>query len=70
MRARNPAAAARTAVLVLVVCAVVLLVFSLFGPAAGGAGGVIGAWITAGVRVCLAAGYAVSSPQQLGRRGG
>ena len=70
MRARNPAAAARTAVLVLVVCAVVLLVFSLFGPNAASSGGVIGSWITSGVLLCLAAGYAVSSPQQLDRRGG
>lgn len=56
--------------LVLVVCALVLVVFSLFGPNAQSSGGVIGSYITSGLLLCVAAGYSVASPERLDRYGG
>ena len=70
MRARDPRAAARTAVPVLVVCAGVMLVFSFFGPNTVRAEGVVGSWLTAAVLVCLAVSFRVADPARIDRLGG
>jgi diguanylate cyclase (GGDEF)-like protein len=70
MRARDARAAARTAVLVLVVCAVTMLVFSLFGPNSVTTAGIVASWLTAAVLVALAVQFHVTAPETLDRRGG
>jgi diguanylate cyclase (GGDEF)-like protein len=70
MRARDPHAAARTAVLVLLVCAVAMLIFSGFGPNSMSTQGVVGSWLTAAALVALAAGYRSMDPERLDRWGG
>jgi len=70
MRAREPRAAARTVTLVMVVCAVTLLVFSLFGPNAVTTAGVIASWATAALLTVLAVVYRLADPAQIDARGG
>jgi diguanylate cyclase (GGDEF)-like protein len=70
MRARSPRAAVRTAVLVLLVCAAVLLVFSFFGPNAVSTPGRVGSWISAAVLVALAGVYRTAPPDRIDRCGG
>jgi diguanylate cyclase (GGDEF)-like protein len=70
MRARDPRAAARTAVLVLLVCAVTMLVFSNFGPNAMSTQGVVGSWLTSACLVGLAGVYRWTAPERLDRGGG
>jgi diguanylate cyclase (GGDEF)-like protein len=70
MRARDPRTAARTAVVVLLVCAVTMLVFSLFGPNAVSTAGIIASWATAVVLVGLAVAYRVTPPERIDQRGG
>jgi len=70
MRARDPRAAARTAVLVLLVCAVVMMVFSLFGPNAVTTTGMVASWISAALLVTLAVYYRFGAPEAIDRRGG
>jgi peptidoglycan biosynthesis protein MviN/MurJ (putative lipid II flippase) len=70
MRARDPRAAARTAVLVLLVCAVTMLVFSLFGPNAVSTAGIVASWLNAALLVGLAVAYHVTPPERVDRRGG
>jgi diguanylate cyclase (GGDEF)-like protein len=70
MRARDPRAAARTAVLVLLVCAVTMLVFSNFGPNAMSTQGIVGSWLTSAFLVGLAGVYHWTVPEQLDRWGG
>ncbi|WP_299954796.1 GGDEF domain-containing protein [uncultured Modestobacter sp.] len=70
MRARDPRGAARTAVLVLLVCAVVMLVFSLFGPNSVTRAGMVASWVTAAVLVALAAVYRAVPPERIDARGG
>jgi diguanylate cyclase (GGDEF)-like protein len=70
MRARDAHAAARTVVLVLLVCAVTLMVFSLFGPNAVSTVGTVASWLSSAFLVVLAGVYHVSTPEQIDRRGG
>jgi diguanylate cyclase (GGDEF)-like protein len=70
MRARDPLAAARTVVLVMLVCAVTMLVFSTFGPNAVSSEGVIGSWVTAALLGGLAAAYHWGDPVRLDGWGG
>ena len=70
MRARNPAAAARTAVPILLVCAVVLAVFTTFGPNSVTTTSITASWFVAVALTCLAGVYFVASPEQLDRNGG
>ncbi|MCZ2817283.1 GGDEF domain-containing protein [Modestobacter sp. VKM Ac-2984] len=70
MRARAPRAAARTAVPVLLVCAVTLLVFSLFGPNAVTARGVAASWACAALLAVLALAYRRTDPARVDARGG
>ena len=70
LRARDPRAAARTAVLVLLVCAVTLLVFSIFGPNAVSATAITASWASAAVLVLLAVAFQLTSPERTDRRGG
>ncbi len=62
--------AARTAVVVLLVCAVTMLVFSLFGPNAATPAGVVASWVTAAVLVGLALLYRAAPPELIDARGG
>jgi len=70
MRARDPQAAARTVVLVLLVCAVTMLVFSLFGPNAETSTGMVASWLSAIILGCLAVIYHFAEPPQIDRHGG
>ncbi|MCZ2825647.1 MULTISPECIES: GGDEF domain-containing protein [unclassified Modestobacter] len=70
MRARAPRAAARTAVPVLLVCAVTLLVFSLFGPNAVTARGVAASWVCAALLAVLALAFRRTDPARVDARGG
>ena len=70
LRARDPRAAARTAVLVLLVCAVTMLVFSLFGPNSVTTAGIVASWVTAAVLTALAVAYRVTPPARIDARGG
>ncbi|MFQ1003193.1 GGDEF domain-containing protein [Modestobacter sp. SSW1-42] len=70
MRARDPRAAARTAVLVLLVSAVTMLVFSLFGPNATTTAGIVASWVTAVLLTGLAVTYRFATPEEIDRRGG
>ncbi|NEK96409.1 GGDEF domain-containing protein [Modestobacter muralis] len=54
----------------LLVCAVTMLVFSLFGPNAVSTAGIIASWLTAAVLVGLALTYHLTSPERIDRRGG
>jgi diguanylate cyclase (GGDEF)-like protein len=67
IRARDPHAAGRTAVLVLLVCAVAMVVFSLFGPNASAKGA---SWATSVLLAGLALVYRVTPVERLDRRGG
>jgi diguanylate cyclase (GGDEF)-like protein len=55
---------------VLLVCAVTLLVFSLFGPNAETRTSTIASWVSAVLLVALAAVYHLSTPAMIDRRGG
>ena len=70
MRARNPAAAARTAVPILLVCAVTLVVFTLFGPTSVNSTAVTASWLVAVGLLALAGGYWATPADVLDRRGG
>ncbi|PZA22175.1 GGDEF domain-containing protein [Modestobacter versicolor] len=54
----------------LLVCAVTMLVFSLFGPNAVTTTGTIASWVTAVVLGFLALAYQLSTPETIDRRGG
>jgi diguanylate cyclase (GGDEF)-like protein len=70
MRARDPQAAARTGVLVLVVCAVVMVIFSTFGPNSATTRGMVGSWISSALLWGLAGLFHRTPPERLDRRGG
>jgi diguanylate cyclase (GGDEF)-like protein len=55
---------------VLLVCAVTLMVFSLFGPNAVTTTGMVASWMSSGVLVVLAGVYRVTDPELIDRRGG
>src|SRR4051794_20127762 len=69
-RARDPHAAHRTAVLVLLVCAATLVVFSLFGPNAESTAGMVSSWVTSVLLALLAVVYRTTPADRLDRRGG
>ncbi|WP_261326742.1 GGDEF domain-containing protein [Modestobacter marinus] len=69
-RARDPHAAGRTAVLVLLVCAVTLVVFSLFGPNAASTAGRVSSWASSALLGLLAIVYRTTPAERLDRRGG
>jgi diguanylate cyclase (GGDEF)-like protein len=69
-RARDPHAANRTAVLVLQVCAVTLVVFSLFGPNAASTAGMVSSWVTSVLLALLAVVYRTTPAERLDRGGG
>ena len=70
LRARDARAAARTVVLVLLVCAGTMLVFSLFGPNAVTRTGMVACWVTAALLTGLAVHFHLSDPEDVDRRGG
>ena len=70
MRARDPHAAARTVVLVMLVCAATMLVFSLFGPNSVTTAGMVSSWVTAVVLAVLAVVYRIADPARIDRYGG
>jgi diguanylate cyclase (GGDEF)-like protein len=70
LRARDPHAAGRTAVLVLLVCAVTLVVFSLFGPNAASTVGQVSSWASSALLGLLAVVYRTTPVERLDRRGG
>jgi diguanylate cyclase (GGDEF)-like protein len=55
---------------VLVVCAVVMAVFSTFGPNSETTSGRVGSWLTALVLLVLAGGYRRARPERVDRLGG
>ena len=57
MRARDPGAAARSAVPILLVCAVTLIVFTGFGPNSVSSRAITASWLVAVGLAGLAAGY-------------
>ena len=63
-------AAARTAVPILLVCAVTLIVFTWFGPTSVSGTAVTASWVVAVMLAGLAVVYWVSPPAVLDRRGG
>src|SRR3954454_2602010 len=69
-RARDPQAAHRTAVLVLLVCAATMVVFSLFGPNAESTLGMVSSWATSVLLALLAVVYRTTPADRLDRRGG
>ena len=70
LRARDASAAARTVVLVLLVCAATMLVFSLFGPNAVTTTGMVACWVTAALLTGLAGVFRLADPEVVDRRGG
>ena len=54
----------------LLVCAVTLLVFSLFGPNAVSPTGITASWVSAGLLVALAVAFQLTPPQRIDSRGG
>jgi diguanylate cyclase (GGDEF)-like protein len=57
-------------VLVLLVCAVTLMVFSLFGPNAVSPTGITASWISAALLVALAVTFRLTAPELIDRHGG
>jgi diguanylate cyclase (GGDEF)-like protein len=55
---------------VLLVCAVTMLVFSLFGPNAVTTTGVVASWLSSVVLACLAVVYYLAQPARIDRHGG
>jgi len=70
MRARTPTVAARSAVPILLVCAVTLVVFTLFGPTSVNSTAVTASWLVAVGLLALAGGYWATPADVLDRRGG
>jgi diguanylate cyclase (GGDEF)-like protein len=70
MRARDPHAAARTVVLVMLVCAATMLVFSLFGPNSVTTTGMVASWVTAVFLAVPAVVYRIADPARIDRHGG
>ncbi|WP_216870737.1 GGDEF domain-containing protein [Modestobacter excelsi] len=54
----------------LLVCAVVLVVFSFFGPNAVSATGIMASWISAALLVALAVAFRLTAPERIDSRGG
>jgi diguanylate cyclase (GGDEF)-like protein len=69
MSARHPGAAARSAVPIVLVCAVVLAVFTSFGPNSATAMTRTATWYSVLLLVGLAAAYALVPAERLDRRG-
>jgi diguanylate cyclase (GGDEF)-like protein len=69
MRARNARSAAHTAIPILLVCAVVLVAFTMFGTTAVDGTAVVASWVSALLLVGLAVGYRVLPPERLDRAG-
>jgi len=70
MRARDPRAAGRTVSLVMVVCAVTLMVFSLFGPNAVSTAAIVASWTIAALLSVLAVVYRLADQTRIDARGG